>query len=115
MRRIRTWIVLFGSVLRVAWRWFTDRRPRSAGNMPPVTTPEERDALAKMERLLGRDMIEPVYTPRFVAPAQARLRDDELVMGVEINDEATAYPITVLNSREMVNDTVGGVPILATW
>ena len=38
-----------------------------------------------------------------------------MVMAVEINGEARAYPISVLNSREIVNDVVGGRPILVTW
>jgi hypothetical protein len=39
----------------------------------------------------------------------------ELVIGVEINCESRAYPVGPLNRREMVNDVVGGVPILVTW
>ncbi len=89
--------------------------PRHVGSAPPALTAEEQEALAKMERLLGRDMIAPIYDPKFVTAAQATLRDDELILGVELNGEVKAYPITVLNGREMVNDTVGGVPILASW
>ena len=36
-------------------------------------------------------------------------------MGLAINGEAKAYPVEVLNFREMVNDVVGGVPVLVTW
>jgi hypothetical protein len=36
-------------------------------------------------------------------------------MGVEFNGEAHAYSITVLERREIVNDVVGGIPILVTW
>jgi hypothetical protein len=36
-------------------------------------------------------------------------------MGVEIGDEAKAYPIGLLNRREMVNDEMGGIPYLVTW
>ena len=36
-------------------------------------------------------------------------------MGVEINGESKAYPVGPLNYREMVNDVVGGVPVLVTW
>lgn len=95
--------------------WVLGGLPRLWRSAPSTSIPEENEVLAKMARLLGRDMITPVYAPRAVAAAQARLRNDELVLGVEINSEAKAYPITVLNAREMVNDTVGGVPILGTW
>jgi hypothetical protein len=36
-------------------------------------------------------------------------------MGVALNGEAKAYPVTVLRIREMVNDELGGLPILVTW
>ena len=43
--------------------------------------------------------------------------DNELVLGVKVGDEARAYPINALTgpSREIINDTLGGVPIAATW
>jgi hypothetical protein len=34
---------------------------------------------------------------------------------VAIGDQAKAYPITILNRREMVNDEISRVPILVTW
>ena len=37
------------------------------------------------------------------------LQDVRRVLG------AAAYPIRVLRFREIVNDEVGGVPILVTW
>jgi hypothetical protein len=61
------------------------------------------------------DAIPPLYDPEFATADEAPLDDDELVMGVEVEGEAKAYPITVLRSREMVNDELGGIPILATW
>jgi hypothetical protein len=41
--------------------------------------------------------------------------DEELVIGVVINDDARAYPIRLLSSHEIVNDTVGGEPVMVTW
>jgi hypothetical protein len=49
------------------------------------------------------------------APLVLPKPEHELVIGLEINGEAKAYAIGPLNSREMVNDTVGGVPVLVTW
>ena len=65
--------------------------------------------------LLPRDGIRPVYEPEFVEAADSPLQDDELVMGVAINGEAKAYSVTVLRFREMVDDELGGIPILVTW
>lgn len=61
------------------------------------------------------DAILPIYEPEFAPASDSPLEEDELVMGVALNGEAKAYPVTVLRIREMVNDELGGVPILVTW
>jgi len=47
--------------------------------------------------------------------AESPLFDDDLVMGVAIEGEAKAYPVSVLRFREMVDDELSGIPILVTW
>ena len=46
-----------------------------------------------------------------------KLSDAELVLGVEIDGKARAYPINMLTgpSREILNDTLAGIAIAATW
>jgi hypothetical protein len=61
------------------------------------------------------DGIRPIYEPEFASAADAPLLDEELVMGVDLGGEAKAYPISVLRSREVVNDELAGIPILVTW
>ena len=45
------------------------------------------------------------------------VRLDDLVLGLEINGQARAYPVTQLcgPNREIINDHVGGLAIAATW
>ena len=76
---------------------------------------EIRVDLGQYRQLLPRDAINPIYEPRFLSAEDAGLDPGELVIGVELNGESKAYPIGPLVRREMVNDTVGGVPILVTW
>jgi hypothetical protein len=66
-------------------------------------------------QLLPRDGIRPIYDPRFVAADEAGWRDDTLVLGVALGGEARAYPINVLTQREIVNDVIGDIPVLASW
>lgn len=49
--------------------------------------------------------------------AENRIASNELVLGVEINGAARAYPINMLTGpkREIFNDTLGGRQIAATW
>lgn len=70
---------------------------------------------ADFVQLLLPDDIPPIYDPQFVPAADTRLPDDELVIGSSINGDARAYPAGILYTREMVNDVVGGVPVLVTW
>ena len=66
---------------------------------------------------VGVDGIPPLELPRFLTPADAAawiLPDDD-VIGVEINGDARAYPIRIIGWHEMVNDTVGGVPVSLTY
>ncbi|MBA3322511.1 MAG: DUF3179 domain-containing protein [Pyrinomonadaceae bacterium] len=41
--------------------------------------------------------------------------DEEMVLAVEVNGEAAAYPIRQMAYHHVVPDTVGGVPVVATY
>lgn len=43
------------------------------------------------------------------------LDSDDMVLGVEFNGDARAYPLKLMNWHEIVNDTVGGVDIVITY
>ena len=66
-------------------------------------------------QLLARDAIRPIYEPEFVAADAAGLSDSALVIGLQVGDDARAYPVGILRFREIVNDEVGGTPVLVTW
>jgi hypothetical protein len=65
--------------------------------------------------LLPRDAIRPIYDPQFVPAAEAGWHEQALVIGLEINGDSRAYPVSALNRREIVNDHVGKTPVLVTW
>ena len=82
------------------------------------TTSDVRHPLevgGSLHTLIPMDAIKPIYDPTFVSPADAGLLEVDLVIGVSFNGDSRAYPVRILRRREMVNDVVGGVPILATW
>ncbi len=66
---------------------------------------------------LPRDAINPVYSPKFAKPAEVAelMIENELIMGLNIDGDVRAYPVGIMKFREMVNDVVGGVPLLVTW
>jgi hypothetical protein len=107
----------------------TPDHTREGDDSNPVTPSEipERSEIPGLNRrvedpneyilspLLPFDAIAPVYDPRFVQATDAPLKADELIIGIAWSGEAKAYPITVLRSREMVNDEMAGIPTLVTW
>ena len=70
---------------------------------------------AGFRQILPRDAIFPVYNPTFRSAATSDWDDDILVIGLELDGEAKAYPVSFLNRREMVIDWIGGSPVLVTW
>ena len=66
-------------------------------------------------QVLARDFIAPVYEPGFVEASAVGWPEDTDVIGVGLGGEAKAYPVSLLNSREMVVDRIADVPILVTW
>ena len=64
-----------------------------------------------------RDGIPPIDDPKFVEVENADqwLEQNEPVIALEIEGEARAYPLQILTWHEIVNDTVGGVPVSATF
>lgn len=64
-----------------------------------------------------RDGIPPLDRPSFTTVAQADgwLEAREPVIAFELNGEAKAYPLQILTWHEIANDTVGGVPVVATF
>jgi hypothetical protein len=62
------------------------------------------------------DGIPPLEDPAFVpADAATYLQDDDVVLGVEVNGDARAYPHRVLAWHEMANDVVGGRPVTLVY
>jgi hypothetical protein len=78
--------------------------PRVTGEVESSTPEATEVAEYTWNQLLMRDGIAPIYEPEFVPASEAGYDDDELVMGVAIDGEARAYPVGLLNGREMVND-----------
>ncbi len=64
-----------------------------------------------------KDGIPAIDRPRFVTPAEAGgwLDPREPVIVFELNEEARAYPLQILMFHEIVNDTVGGLPVTVTF
>ena len=67
----------------------------------------------------GADIGTPLVEFPVVAAEEApdSLSNNSLVIGVQINGKARAYPLNALsrNRQHVINDELGGVPIVVTW
>jgi len=64
----------------------------------------------------GKDGIPAILKPIFVRAMEATfLKDEDRILGLNRGGEAKVYPIRILNWHEIVNDTIGGKPVLITY
>ena len=78
------------------------------------------DPLIPLEEILGggppRDGIPSIDSPIFILAAEADwLFPDSRIIGLDIEGDTRVYPLAILNWHEIVNDTVGGVPVSITF
>lgn len=70
----------------------------------------------EIHTLLEKDTIPSIDDAEFVLIGQVEhMRGDDRVIEITINDESIAVPLKVLNYHEVVNTTVAGVPVAATY
>ncbi len=85
----------------------SQRRPFNPSKFEPVTV------LRKPIRAITKSG----FSVKSVEEAKKSMRPPELVLGVGVGNASRAYPINMLTgpSREILNDTLGGRAIAATW
>lgn len=54
---------------------------------------------------------QPTYSP----VADSKLDGGEMVIAINLNGQARAYPIRSMSYHHVVNDEVGGIPVVATY
>lgn len=60
-------------------------------------------------------LFHPVADPGFIPAAQAQIKPGDIVLDVGIGGQAKAYPVLEMAYHHLVNDQLGGVPIVATY
>lgn len=81
-----------------------------ANAQPPADPPPEG-----VTQLIPRGVLAAVNDPVFVSAAEAGLPDDAWILGVEIDGDARAYSLNLLNHHEVVNDRIGERHFAAVW
>lgn len=81
-----------------------------------LLAPDAEFSDSRMASLGAVMMFTDIDNPSFVSPDDAEWLDPEaLVMGIEMDGEAKAYPIRLVSFHHIVNDTVGEQPVVVTY
>ncbi len=100
----------------------------------PLTNFSKRSiALDEIESVIPKDAIQSIDKPQFISadkiilegrPTQRKnrrrsrgfsLSERDPVISVDINGDARAYPLRIMIYHEIVNDIVGGAPVVVTY
>ena len=61
-------------------------------------------------------MFKPLANTAFVNVNDAGfVSDGDMVLAVELNGDAAAYPVRQVAYHHVVQDTIGGIPVLVTY
>lgn len=64
----------------------------------------------------SKDLIPPLTSPLYSKVSETDwLSDEDLVLGFVEGTDARAFPIRILNFHEIVNETIGGRPVLISY
>ena len=76
----------------------------------------EADFNRSARRAVKRDAFPVFNNPKMVPANKAKnIGDRDRVIGVTVGNESKAYPVAVMGSHELGNDTCGGMPIAVSW
>jgi hypothetical protein len=118
LRRWSPIVTLAASVLAlmvIAWLWSDTRRRWRKAVFVLIAVPLLASTWFARQNHFEW-MFNPLANATYVKPNEATFIDDtDIVMVVENNGEAVAYPIRFMAYHHVVQDVVGGTPIVATY
>ena len=118
VKRLAPWatIVLgLGGLVLVARMWRASRRWWAKALMVLLLVPLAASVWASRQNVY-ESMFNPLPAPAYARAGEADfVGGDEMVLAVERGGERVAYPVRLMAYHHLVADTVGGVPLVATY
>ncbi len=106
------------SLLPGLLEWLTPQTPEPAV-LTSVPSGERKPDGPRHEYMMTFSAFPPLVRFEVVPAVEVgpRIADDEFVLGAEVGGESRAYPLNMLGKpgSEVVNDSLGGQPIVATF
>ena len=61
-------------------------------------------------------MFKPLSSAAFATTSDAGfVSDGDMVLAIEMNGDAAAYPVRQVAYHHIVQDTIGGIPVIVTY
>jgi hypothetical protein len=99
----------------VARMWRGSRRWWTKAAMVVLLVPVAASVWAARQNIYER-MFNPLERAAYSSPAEVDyVGGEDMVLAVEGGDERVAYPVRLMAYHHLVADTVGGVPLVATY
>ena len=118
VRRLAPWATLAlaaAGLWLVARMWRGSRRWRARALTVLLLVPVLASVWASRQNVYER-MFHPLARPAYARAEEADfVGDGDMVLAAERGGERVAYPVRLMAYHHLVADTVGGVPIVATY
>ena len=118
VKRLAPWATIalaLAALVLVARMWRASRRWWARALMDLLLVPVAGSVWAARQNVYEK-MFNPLPAPAYARAEETDfVGDDEMVLAVERGGERVAYPVRLVASHHLVADTVGGVPVVATY
>ncbi|MBA2527512.1 MAG: DUF3179 domain-containing protein [Pyrinomonadaceae bacterium] len=118
MRRwspLLTLIAAAAALVLVVWLWRSSRRWWRKAILVVLLVPVFAAAWFARQNHFEW-MFNPLDNAAYAKTSEAGfVADNDIVMAIEIKEEAAAYPVRLMAYHHIVQDIVGGIPIVATY
>ena len=118
VRRFAPWATMalaLGALVLVARMWRASRRWWAKALMVLLLLPIGATVWASRQNVY-EVMFKPLAAPAYARPGEVDyISDEDMVLAVERGGERVAYPVLLMAYHHVVADTVGGVPLAATY
>ena len=104
-------------IIITTWKEWKELHPDTKLYYAPAKTLRDKMVAGMLEMLIPISKLSRRKKPwhRIKGKLDGRLPAMSFVIGVELNSERCAYPIQDLRQRKVINDTVGGEPIVVLY
>ncbi len=109
-----TLVVAAAAIALVVWLWSNARWWRKVGLAIVLILNFTAAWFARQNHFEW--MFNPLPNAAYAKTSEARyMTDSDMVLAVENQSEAVAYPIRLMAYHHVIQDTVGGTPLIATY